>query len=103
MKRLPIKRRKCAGAGIRHTGGGSSRGVKSTWGLFCNLAASDSISYSNSQPGEGGFISTACCIFFFFCLSSPFLSPVLGNVGLWRTEIAGCLGNITETGTFVKE
>lgn len=56
MKRLPIKRRKCAGAGIRHTGGGSSRGVKSTWGLFCNLAASDSISYSNSQPGEGGFI-----------------------------------------------
>lgn len=53
MKRLFIKRRKCAGAGIRHTGGG---GVKSTWGLFCNLAASDSISYSNSQPGGGGFI-----------------------------------------------
>lgn len=55
MKRLSIKRSKCARAGIRHTGG-SSRGVKSTWGLFCNLGASDSISYSNSQPGEGGFI-----------------------------------------------
>lgn len=92
MKRLPIKRRKCAGAGIRHTGGGSSRGVKSTWGLFCNLAASDSISYSNSQPGEGGFISTACCILslFFFAFPAHFSAQcwVMLGCGEWKLLVA---------------
>lgn len=43
--------------------------------------------------------------FFFSRLSSfykPFLSPTLSNFGLPTAEIARCLGNIIETGTFVK-